>query len=460
MSGLEAVMWRLGEVGAPARFGATMTLAVELARAAPIPALLERLDRVCGAVPRLAARPRPAALGAGPPAWEPDPEFAVERHLALAPGGWDALAERALTGEWPEGRPPWRVLVSTTDPVVVFHLNHCYTDGLGGLELVARLMDFPGSGEPGGEADRRGGQTAGRAPAAGGLNQLAGDLRFEVSHHARTLARALPWAARTLVSAVTAPQRVLGPTGEAADAAVAQLRSILGPASPVLASRSDGVAVARLDLDLAALRNAASRPGLTVNDVFLAGLLEGLARYHRKRGCPAPSLRLAFPISDRAGGDELMRNHLLAGVIRGPLGDLDSAERARLVHEMAQMARRQPWRAAVDDLGELAGRVPGVARLAGAALSGLDVLASNVAGPPGPLRLAGVAVTGLVPVGPRSGAAINATVLSHGPQAVVGLNLDPAAVPDRSVLVDCLVAAFEEALADPPGSGAVTTGGC
>ncbi len=47
-------------------------------------------------------------------------------------------------------------------------------------------------------------------------------------------------------------------------------------------------------------------------------------------------------------------------------------------------------------------------------------------------------------LGPLSGAAINATLLSHLDDVFVGINSDPAAVPDPEVLVECLEEGFAE----------------
>jgi diacylglycerol O-acyltransferase / wax synthase len=140
-----------------------------------------------------------------------------------------------------------------------------------------------------------------------------------------------------------------------------------------------------------------------------------------------------------------MHNQLLGAVLRGPLGRLDFDERTRLVHELVLQARDQPWAGLIDEAAAGAARMPGAVPLMASALASLDVVASNVVGPPAPMWLAGVPVSSMTPVGPRSGAAVNATLLSYGNAAAIGLNLDPAAVGDPGVLVDCLAAAFEEA---------------
>lgn len=435
MTGLESLLWQMGGAGsAGARFAPTMTLAVVLDAPVRVPALLNRLDRVVSAVPRLGCVPSVPALGAVPPRWEPDPAFAVERHVRVSRDPFSEILTGVLCGGFVAGQPPWSAVVAAGEPLVVFHLHHSYTDGLGGLALLGELMDFGAEG-----------------PAAGGDPEepvRAGrDAMWEIAHHARTVARALPWAGRTLVGSLTQPSSVLGPAGDLAASLGAHARAAVGPASPALAARSQGAAVARIDLDLPTVRGVSRRLGVTVNDVYVAGLLDGLARYHVKRGARAPSLRLGLPISSRTAGAELMTNQLLGAVLRAPLGQLDFGERARLVHEMVVIARRQPWAAVADDIGDLLSRVPGSARVVSAAISSLDVLASNVTGPDVPMSLVGSPVSSMLPIGPRAGAAVNATLLSYCGLASIGLNIDSAAVPDPAVMVDCLGAAFDEGLA-------------
>ena len=80
--------------------------------------------------------------------------------------------------------------------------------------------------------------------------------------------------------------------------------------------------------------------------------------------------------------------------------------------------------------------------LVGVVTRGIDVTASNVPGSPVPLYLHGRRVTELVPFGPLSGAAANVTLLGHGDDAHIGINRDPAAVPDGVGLTADLRDAF------------------
>jgi len=441
MTGVETLMWRLA--GHDPRFRATMSLVVRVDGAVPLPGLVSRLGRLCDAVPRLRERVRESRVGAAP-VWEPDPLFDVEHQVATMDGPPWEMASAVVALPFDEGRPPWRAVVASSSPdTLILHLHHSYTDGLGGVQLLGELFDLSPA-PPVGARRRRRPWWAPPTPA-GPPPSVADEISAEVRRAVALWRRAVPWAARTVAAASSDPSGLLERLVEVVGAVRAQAGAATGPASPLLAARSGGVALAPLHLDFGAMRALARSRSVTVNDVFLAGLLDGLERYHSKHGSLVPSVRLAVPISHRGDGD-VMRNQIFGTVLRAPLGRLDFDERARLVHEMVVQGRRPPWAPFVDSVADAAASLPGAPRALAAALGSLDVVASNVAGPPVPMWLAGVPVTSMTPVGPRSGAAINVTLLSYCDQAALGVNLDPAAVADGDVLLDCLRAAYEEAL--------------
>ena len=435
-------MWRLG--ARDRRFAATMSMVVELDGPVPVPALHRRLARLCAAVPRLTERVRDSPLAAIPPRWESDPGFAVQRHVSEEAGPLWEVAAGVVAAPFPADRPPWRVVVASSAPgALILHLHHSYTDGLGGVRLIGELFDFspsPDAGHlPGGTPPSS--PTSAPAGAAGLVDDVAG----EVGRAVGLWTRAVPWVARTLRRAATGPSDVLAEASDLVGALQAAAGAATGPASPLLAERSAGMTLAPLRIDLEAMRATARRLGATINDVFLAGLLDGLERYHAKHGRFPPGVRLGLPVSTRRSDVE-MQNQVVGAVLRGPLGRLDFDERTRLVHEIVRLHRDQPWSALVDELAAGALRLPGAVAAVAAALASLDVLASNVIGPAAPMWLEGVPVAAMIPFGPRSGAAVNATLLSYCATAFVGLNLDPAAVTDPDVLTDCLTAAFDEGL--------------
>jgi diacylglycerol O-acyltransferase / wax synthase len=108
------------------------------------------------AVPRLRQRLRRAPPGCGRPFWADDPAFDLRHHVrprpCPPPGDERALLEvaAAVTGEpLPRSRPLWSAAFVTglaggsTGLVIV--MNHVLADGIGGLAVLARLVDgIPG----------------------------------------------------------------------------------------------------------------------------------------------------------------------------------------------------------------------------------------------------------------------------------------------------------------------------
>jgi len=104
------------------------------------------------AVPRLRQRLRRAPPGCGQPFWADDPAFDLRHHVRQLPcpppGDERALLEVAavVTGEpLPRSRPLWSATFVTgladggTGLVIV--MNHVLADGIGGLAVLARLVD-------------------------------------------------------------------------------------------------------------------------------------------------------------------------------------------------------------------------------------------------------------------------------------------------------------------------------
>jgi hypothetical protein len=64
--------------------------------------------------------------------------------------------------------------------------------------------------------------------------------------------------------------------------------------------------------------------------------------------------------------------------------------------------------------------------------------------------MAGAKMLTQFPFGPLAGAALNITLLSYENALNIGVNSDPAAVPDPEVLTECLELGFERVLAAAP----------
>jgi hypothetical protein len=118
----------------------------------------------------------------------------------------------------------------------------------------------------------------------------------------------------------------------------------------------------------------------------------------------------------------------------------------RLLHELVGQARSHPALEILHGATGVVRRLPGATTLIKSFVGAVDVLASNLPGSPVDLYLGGARVDRIIPIGPRGGTALNLTLLSHTDSVDIGLNMDPIAIPDPDVLVDCVRSGFEETL--------------
>ena len=128
------------------------------------------------------------------------------------------------------------------------------------------------------------------------------------------------------------------------------------------------------------------------------------------------------------------------------VGDDDTEGRLRRVSKHLAAVRQEPalrWvntvSAAIQRLG-----VPISRRIIGGMMKGVDVLASNVAGPPCPVYLAGVRVEEFHAFGPPAGAALNVTLFSYDKAMHLGVTSDAQAVVSRTLFMECLDEAIAE----------------
>jgi len=75
-----------------------------------------------------------------------------------------------------------------------------------------------------------------------------------------------------------------------------------------------------------------------------------------------------------------------------------------------------------------------------------DFAATNLRGSPIPLWIAGARVIASYPFGPRTGTALNATVMSYCDELHLGLNIDPAAVTEVDEFMLDVGASFDALL--------------
>lgn len=455
MTDLEALMWGLER--ADPSLQTVMTLAGLLDRPVDPDRMLTILERTCAAVPRLTERPEQGLLPMVPPRWARDSGFEVRNHLRTASergDGFEALSgivARSLAEPFAAGRPPWDfTLVEGLEGGrggFVARLHHSYTDGQGAVQIAMGLFDPPerDSEAPPAAAPSGNPNPSEAPPLLSAFERLVSDIAYEVSAGVSAVRRLRPWAAGAVRESTADPGETAARTQDLAVSLARTARAAALPGSPLLASRSGETRVAAVQLGLDDMRAAGKNHGGTVNDVFVAGLLGGIARYHNRLGASFPAVKLGIPVSTRGEGDSL-HNQLQGMLVRAPLNLHDAAERVRLIHAMVAETRRQPWLALVDAAAAAAVRLPFAPNLLAGMVRQTEVLASNLPGPPERLYLAGSEVRSLIPFGPRAGSALNLTLLSYAGGVAIGVNADTAAISDVDLLVDCLHDGFGEVL--------------
>lgn len=240
-------------------------------------------DRIA-AVPRLRQRLVDAPFGCGRPYWIDEPGFDIGDHVrsipCAAPGDEQALlavVAEIVTTPLPRNRPLWSAtlvpgLVEGRSALVVV-VHHVLTDGIGGLAVLAQLVDglplVPDRGFPAVPPRRR-------------------DLFLDAwRSRVRSLGR-LPVGARRL------------------PAAAAELRAGRAGRPPRCSlnrptGRRRAFAVVRVDL--AAVVAAAHTQGGTVNDVVLTAVTGALRTVLAARGEDVDRLVVSVPVSARRRAD-------------------------------------------------------------------------------------------------------------------------------------------------------------
>jgi diacylglycerol O-acyltransferase len=411
-----------------------------------------------------------------PPQWVDDPDLDIEYHVrhvaAREPGGvrelLDLCAQLAETA-FDRSRPLWEFTMidglAGGRTAMLQKMHHTITDGVGGLKLSLALVDFEAdpqrpkrdhSDVDSEDANGDGSSEGGRANTAEArpdtiarhspIDVLRGALGDAVGRH----------VSATLSAAATAGHIVTHPT-EAPSSALEALRMagslrrqflVTEPArSSVLTGRSLRRHLEVFTVDMPAARAAAQRLGGTLNDVFVTGVAGGLGRYEEKMGGTAGELRMAMPVSTRERG-ERASNRFVPTRLLVPTDPHDARARFATIADRLHQTRSEPAVGAADLIAAFASGLPTSMLVAATHTQTrtIDFATSNLRGSPVPLYLAGARIVANYPIGPRTGCALNVTLLSYCDQLHMGLNIDPTAVTDVPLLLTCLDESFAELL--------------
>lgn len=431
-----------------------MTMALVLSRP-PAAGLLEAaFDHATRAVPRMRQRVAHSAWTAGRASWVDDDAFDPAYHLRGIGAPGDRSLDAAL--EWASGastvpfdpaRPLWdAVLVERLvggGAVVVIRAHHAIADGVRAIQMMATLLDLePSPPSP---------------PPRPDVNDAPTVLSPDIAQVLRAAGRAWvtnPLQMGALASSVFGaslhPMRAVADTTSYVRSALRTVDRAHAEPSKLLSGRSSSRRFMTLEVSLDAMKATAKANAVTVNDVYLTGLLGGMRRYHEAFDLEAADVALALPINIGGTNQHEAGNHISAAIIPGPASIADPAERLRTVHELVTARRAEPGLRALDRLAPTLRQVPARVAIAvmGAHARRVDLQASNLVGPPCPVYLAGEKVERMYGFGPLPGIPAMAVLVSYGGVCTIGLTLDPAAVTDTVLFARCVADAFDELLDD------------
>jgi len=388
-------------------------------------------------------RVEPSTLGVGPPRWVEDVDFDLDYHLRRVrvpePGRLrDVLdvAQPIAGSAFDPVRPLWEFTLvegmHDGGAALVQKLHHCLTDGVGGIELAFLLLDESADApDPDDLEDRIGPAPAGRSPSD--LARSAMGLPFVAVSAATSAATSL----------VRDPVGTLGAVGELAGG-VYRLLAPLPRTTPLMTRRSLRRRFHSVDIPLEDLRAAGHAAGGTLNDAFMAGVVEGLRRYHDLHGVEIENLSITMPVNLRKPGDDLGGNRFTPARFTVPATQMEPLERIRTIGRIAHTWQHSPALRFTDAIAGTLDVLPPavVSAVLGSMLKGIDTVVTNVPGVPAGCYLAGAEVIREYAMAPTSGAAVNVALVSVADTACIGIAVDLAAVPDDEMLVEKLVEGF------------------
>jgi WS/DGAT/MGAT family acyltransferase len=385
-------------------------------------------DRI-RALPRLRQRLIKVPPGCGRPVWVDDPEFHIDRHVRAmrcrAPGDERALLDTALSvimEPLPRSAPLWSMILITEleeeAAAVVVVLHHVLADGLGGLNVLATLVD-PGA-PPAAVCFPR---------ARPAVSSLARDAWLTRVGGVRRAARAW-WLLRRAMFA--------GGGIRPARAAPCSLVQRTGPRRRLAVVR----------LDRARLAAAAHRYGATTNDAVLVAVGSTLHHVALDRGESVDPVAIAVPVSGRRprggpGVGNLVSPMLVNVPTSGGIGErLAQVEAAVRAHKEA--ATGPAPIAILGGLFRLAAKL-GAYRFYMNHQHRLHTLVTHVRGPAEPVMLGGHQVSSAIPVAVSDGwnVTVYFEVLSYAGVLTVSVIVDPDHGPDLDDLISRLQKEFD-----------------
>ena len=410
------------------------------------------VERWVARLPRLRQRVVEAPLRLALPEWEDDPHFeldyharevilpepATERHLLDFVGAVFATPLDHL-------RPLWEAyLIEGLEggrAACFFKAHHSVMDGVGSLAVFDAFTQAHRD-----EPVRVPRRLPSRPPSSPPV-RFVRLVRDAAANAASGLGAAAAVAARAALS----PGQVIDEVGGAVRGVRGMIADLTAPSTPdPLAQASTGIG-RRLDamvLSLPRLQRIKDALGATLNDVILTAVSGAVGRYYTHRKVHVDELRCMVPISLRLSADRhALGNRVGAFNVALPVGEPDPLLRLARIQRQTGAAKRDHRGAAWPLLIRVMASMPGFAyRLLAQTVTGrVNLICTNMPGPPLQRYLAGAKIDAMYPFAPVAlGTPLSIALMSYGDSYGVGVDTDPAAIPDPELLTRYLAAAIDE----------------
>ncbi len=419
--------------------------------------LREYIERRLPLLARFRQRVVFAPLNLAHPSLEDDPDFEITNHLFhhQLPEGSDeavlqAAALRVFEPVTDRSHPLWEMHLFTglegERSAVLWRIHHCIVDGVSWVETLHVMLESEFDA-----ADPASIEVDAAKPFPSASKRLI--------DAARDLSSTQFAAVRRIMSLAKRP-----PQGPSASDTIAEL---LGPLlrPTVLGPWNDGIitssrSMASLQFPLAEVKAIRSAFGGTVNDVALAALGEGAARYlfHHQRHTRGSCLRIGCPVSVRTD-EEIGTLGNRVSMMIPELHAYPMSVAARLKSVCAETRRIKASHEAqtadllmsaldlvppaaislasglaaraIDFAAKLASRGPFIARVLAPRTPTINFVATNVAGPRGPVYLAShrmLDYVGMIPLGGNLGYGV--VIATYDQNLSLGMMAAPDLMPD------------------------------
>lgn len=411
---------------APRQMGAILFLAA--GDTLELDAVRGAIARSVGGIRRMRQRLMRTPWGCGRPVWVDDPGFDVADHVQSArcpaPGDRAAVLAAAvdlLGRRLPSQRPLWEVTlldgVADGGAALVVVLHHVLADGMGGLALLARLVDGGPASPPRSAPD-----------GIPGTAELALDAALS---RLRALGRI-----RSLPGTVRAAAAELR-SGSAPKAARCSLNRPVGPHRTVIsATRS-----------LAAVRTTARLNHATVNDVMVTAIAGAIDTLLAHRGEHIDPIVVSVPVSGRPqAAAATLGNQVGVMPVAAPTGVGPQARLGAIA--AATRTRRNRERGASVALLAPAFRTLAAVHLLRWVVNHqhlVHTFATNLRGPDMPVSFLGATVSDIVPLNILAGnVAVDFAVLSYAGSLTITATADPDVVAELDILADALTRQLDQ----------------